>query len=108
MKKPKLKFEEVFVVENWATEIKSGVGVYFPSNESQTSSPLSNQWLVWFNGGNSVPETFSESNVFTNRLDAVSELVKQSTDYAKYLKENIERNTKKLEELSKKHNQVNN
>ena len=97
MKKPKLVFQEVYIVEDWATEIKKGIGIYFPELKEYLVS-YSNTWLIWLNG-ESTPERFYSSKVFTDYGKAFNKLEEEKKKYIKYLQEDIEKKTERLKEL---------
>ncbi len=97
MKKPKLEFKEVFVVEGWATEIQQGVGVYFDTVKEGLCD-YSNCWLVWINGSN-VPERIYETKVFTNHQDAITQLKKEKNSYKDYLEKQIKQCSENLKNL---------
>jgi hypothetical protein len=97
MKKPKLQFKEVFIVDGWATEIEKGIGVYFDTVKEGICD-YSNCWLVWVNGSN-VPERIYENKVFTNYQNAIAQLNKEKTSYKAYLEKQIKECSENLKKL---------
>jgi len=97
MKKPKLEFKQVWIVEGWQTESRTGMGTFFPPTEKY--SDFNESWLVFFDG-ETYPKKFYKSVVFENEVQAEAELTRQKASYAKYLKEEIERQQQELKKIN--------
>ena len=89
MKKPKLKFQEVYVVEDWGTEIKKGVGVLFDKLKDYLVTH-ENYWLIWLENDEH-PSKFYDSKVFLNYDQAYLKLQTEKNRYKKYLEEEIQK-----------------
>ena len=98
MKNPKLKFQQVYIVEEWSTEIKEGIGIYFKELKEYLIS-YSNCWLVWVENSE-VPERFYSSKVFVDYDKAFNQLQIEKKDYIKYLEQEVEENILKLKSLN--------
>lgn len=97
MKIPELEFKKVYVVEEWATQIKEGVGVFF-SAFGEGSLEYSDVWLVWYKDKN-IPEKVYDRKVFTDYNKALNGLERTKNDYIKYLNDTIDKYTKTLNEI---------
>jgi len=97
MKKPKLEFKQVWVVEGWQTKLITGMGVFFP--QTNDYSDFNGCWLVFFDG-NAHPKKYYKSVIYEDEEQAQMQLNREKKSYAKYLQEEIEKTTKKLKELN--------
>ena len=97
IKKPKLNFQEVYVVKTWGEKIGKGVGVFFPSLQEGLCE-YQDYWLVWIEN-KSMPQKIHTSDVFTDYEKAFKKLSDTKIDYINFLKKEIEKNTKKIKEL---------
>lgn len=97
MKKPKLNLVEVFIVEDWGTEIKKGYGVFF-EKITEGFCDYSEYWLCFTENEN--PKKVYKSHVFTDFAEASKHLAREKAEFIKYLKEDIAKNQKRLQEIN--------
>ena len=97
IKKPKLNFQEVYVVKDWSHKIEKGVGVFFPILKEGLCD-YQNYWLVWIDN-DANPKKIYKSEVFIDYNEALKRLRETKTDYINYLKKEIENKNQLLKEL---------
>lgn len=97
MKQPILKFEVVYIVESWQTEIITGVGTFFKALKEGICI-YENRWLV-YPEGKKEPVIISDRNVFTDPLKAKQKLQEEKTAYINFLEKDIKSQQERLKSI---------
>jgi hypothetical protein len=96
MKKPKLKWIPVFIVENWGEEIVEGVGTYL-ENFVDGFVQYNGVWIVEING---LLHRKSGINVYDDKKFAEERLKYEKKKYLEFCKEEVLKYQEKVKKLS--------
>lgn len=95
MKTPKLKFQTVYIVDSWQTEIIEGIGTYFETFNEYLSS-CNNVWIVFVD---TIPRKIYADKVYIDYSKAIQAVEKEKKDYLKYLKKTVNESLEKIKTL---------
>ena len=96
-KKPKLKFETMYYVASWATEVVEGWGARLEFK--QNLMHYTQRVLFYPIGGDGVPWVISEMEVFAAPGAAGVQLAKEKTDLKKHYERTRDKAIEKLKTL---------